>query len=410
MAAENRDVVVIGAGHAGLAVSHELSVAGVDHVILERAAAVASAWAGRWDSFTLVLPNHTIQLPGRLYGGDDPHGFLARDDVVALLREYADSFAAPVRTGVEVTSLRPRPDTRLELRTAAGDSMVARAVVVATGAYQRLRRPAWVADVPDAVRVLEVGEYRNPGALPEGTILVVGSGQSGCQVAEDLVLAGRSVVLACGRSTWSPRRVGGQDFVDWLILVGFMDTKSDQLPDPRMRLFGGGQMTGRDGGHDLTTRTLRAAGVRLGGHLTGVEHGGARFAGDLRESVAWGDQRYAMLCGLIERRCGELGVTPPALPGPEPFVADELESLDLGEVGAIVLTTGFRPAYASWIEPADAFDEMGLPLQTDGASSVVPGLFFSGTPFLRSQSSALLRGAPDDAPVVAAGVLRHLAS
>ncbi|QGF22649.1 hypothetical protein [Raineyella fluvialis] len=187
-----------------------------------------------------------------------------------------------------------------------------------------------------------------------------------------------------------------------------MDTRPDQLPDPRMRLAGGGQMTGRDGGHDLTTRTLQAAGAGLGGHLVDVQDGMARFAGDLVDCVESGDQRYAMMCQLIQRGCQARGITPPTLPSPGPFTADGLQELDLGEVGAIVLTTGYRPAYATWIGPAEAFDEMGLPLQTDGASSVVAGLFFSGSLFMRTQSSSLLRGAADDAPLVANGVLRHL--
>ncbi|QGF22648.1 flavin-containing monooxygenase [Raineyella fluvialis] len=204
MASESLDVVVVGAGHAGLAVSHELAAAGVDHVVLERTDSVASSWAGRWDSFTLVLPNHLVRLPGRAYDGPDPHGFLARDDVVTFLQDYATSFSAPVRTGVEVASLRPRPDGRFELRTTDGDELVSRAVVVATGAFQRLRRPAWVSAIPEGIQVVEAGEYRNPRTLSEGTVLVVGSGQSGCQIAEDLLIAGRRVVLACGKAPWAP--------------------------------------------------------------------------------------------------------------------------------------------------------------------------------------------------------------
>jgi putative flavoprotein involved in K+ transport len=188
------DVVVVGAGQAGLAVSHELTRADVAHVVLERDT-VAASWRGRWDSFCLVTPNDSILLPGGAYDGADPHGYLPRDDVVAHLERYAAGFGAPVRTGVQVRSLRRGGDGTLTLGTDDG-AISARAVVVATGAYPRAHRPDWVSSVPERLPVLDAADYRNPSTLPPGGVVVVGSGQTGCQLAEELHLAGRHVVRA----------------------------------------------------------------------------------------------------------------------------------------------------------------------------------------------------------------------
>src|SRR5262245_35625161 len=185
------DVVVIGGGQAGLATSFELTRSGVEHVVLERGR-VGETWRGRWDSFCLVTPNWSVQLPGGVYDGDDPDGFMPRDEIVAYLERYAAGFDAPVRQGVEVTGLEAAGDGGFVLRTSAGE-LRAGAVVVATGAYQRPHRPTAAATLPEDVPQLDVDDYRNDGALPEGKMLVVGSGQSGCQVAEELAEADRDV-------------------------------------------------------------------------------------------------------------------------------------------------------------------------------------------------------------------------
>ena len=285
------DVVVVGAGQAGLSVSHELAEAGVEHVVLERDG-VGASWADRWDSFCLVTPNHTIRLPGGGYAGGDPHGFLAGAEVNSYLQGYAAAFDAPVRTGVDVQSLRQPAGGRLELGTGE-DTITARAVVVATGAYQRALRPAPLAALPPWLTVLDAEDYRNPGALPDGAALVVGSGQSGCQIAEELCLAGRHVVLACGRAPWVPRRLDGRDIIDWLLETPFLDTSVADLPDPKARLAANFQSTGVAGGHDLSYRTLSGLGVDLVGRLIGVDDATAAIADDLAESVAFGDARYA---------------------------------------------------------------------------------------------------------------------
>ena len=227
--AERVGTVVVGGGQAGLAVSHELTEAGVEHVVLERRR-VGETWRGRWDSFCLVTPNWSVQLPDGDYDGNDPDGFMPRDDLVEHLERYAAGFGAPVREGVEVTSLRARPDGELELETSAGD-IVAETVVLGTGAYQRPHRPHGAASLPPDLLKIGVEGYRNPGELPDGRVLVVGSGQSGCQIAEELHEAGREVFLACGRAGWGPRRLGDRDLFWWLHAAGDLDDPLDALPD-----------------------------------------------------------------------------------------------------------------------------------------------------------------------------------
>src|SRR5215208_6840791 len=178
------ETVVVGGGQAGLSVSHELTQAGVDHVVLERDR-VGQTWRGRWDSFCLVTPNWSVQLPRYHYDGDDRDGFMPRDDIVGYLERYAASSRAPVREGVEATSLRRLPDGGFLLGTSAGD-IEARTVVLSTGAYQRSHRPAAAGGLPPELLQIDVRDYRNPGELPAGRVLVVGSGQSGCQIAEEL--------------------------------------------------------------------------------------------------------------------------------------------------------------------------------------------------------------------------------
>ena len=387
-------VAVVGAGQAGLAVSHELRERDVEHVVLERGR-VGQSWRDRWESFCLVTPNWSVQLPGGVYDGPDPDGFMPRDEIVRHLERYAAD--APVREGVDVERVEPADDG-LRVRTSAGE-LRADAVVVGSGTYRRPHLPAAAASLPAGIPVLTVEDYRSPDELAEGAVLVVGSGQSGCQIADELHRAGREVVLACGRAPWLPRRPGGRDLVWWVHESGFLDAAVDTLPGPEARLSANVLATGRDGGHDLHFRVLRERGVTLAGRFLGASDGRAQFADDLGASVAWGDEAYRQLAGLFERLARERGIDPP-LDEPDPFDASAPQSLALDRVGAVVFTSGFRPDYASWLPPA-AFDELGFPLHEDGESTAVPGLFFVGTHFLRKRKSSLLLGVGEDAAIVA---------
>ncbi len=393
------EVVVVGGGQAGLAVSRELTQESVDHVVLERGR-VGQSWAGRWDSFCLVTPNWFVQLPGHPYDGGDPDGFMPRDEIVAYLERYAARIAAPVREGIEVTSLRPGPDGGFLLETSAGE-IVAHTVVLSAGAYRRPHRPAGAATLPADLLQIDVADYRNPAELPAGPVLVVGSGQSGCQISEELHHAGREVFLACGRAPWFPRRLGDRDLAWWGLETGFLDAPVSSLPSPAARLAANVQASGAGGGHDLHYRTLRKMGVTLLGHFVGADGRRARFAPDLGESVAWGDERNAQLTDLVRKLVAERGMPMPEIPEPEPFNADAPEELNLSGFGAVVFAGGFRPDYDSWVRFPGAFDELGFPVHEEGASTVAPGLYFVGVHFLRKRKSSLLNGVGEDAAIVA---------
>lgn len=396
-------VVIVGGGQAGLALSYELTKVGLDHVVLERAR-IGNTWRGRWDAFCLVTPNWTMDLPGFPYDGDNPQGFAPRDEIVAYLERYAASFQAPVQTGIEVQSLDAEADGGFVLLTSAGE-MRARQVVLATGAYQRPHRPALASAFPSRLLVIDAEDYTCPAALPPGEVLVVGSGQTGCQLAEDLRLAGREVSLACGKAPWGPRRLAGLDLVDWLARTSWFDFPLSLLPTPLARMAANIQFTGRDGGHDLNYRVLQAMGVHLLGHLDAIEGANARFALDLAESVAFGDQRYADICRLLREQLPRAGFAVPDLPVPPPFVADAPMEVDLAGFGTVIFTSGFRPDYARWVH-LPAFDQWGFPFAADGASTVVPGLHFVGVHFLRTRKSSLLFGVGEDAGFVAGNLVR----
>ena len=395
---EHVDVIIVGAGQAGLAVSHELRAAGVEHVVLERGR-VGETWRHRWDTFCLVTPNWTVRLPGRPYNGPDPHGFMSRDEIVASLEDYAGAFAAPVREGVTALRVESSPDGGFIVHTTTGD-WSSHALVLATGAYQRPHRPGAAGTLPAGLPQMDVDVYRNEGALPPGKVLVVGSGQSGAQISEELHEAGRQVVLACGKAAWVPRRLGGRDIVWWLAQSGFFDQTVGTLPTPAARLAANPMATGHGGGHDLHLRTLQAMGVTLTGHFLGAEGDRAHFAPDLQESAAWGDQRFHELMDLIKRSAAEHGLELPPIVEPEIFTAHGPEWLDLSGFGIVIFAGGFRPDYRSWLPWPDAFDELGFPLQQDGVSTIVPGLFFVGVHFLRTRKSSLLLGVGEDATIV----------
>lgn len=394
---EETGALVIGASQAGLAVSHELKRVGVDHVVLERAK-IGNGWHQRWDSFCLVTPNWSVQLPGYPYDGDDPDGFMPRDEIVAYLERYACSFGAPVRENVNVTAVQKSGD-RFLVDTSGGQYR-ARSLVLATGAFQKPYRPSGSEDLPGHLHLIGLDGYTHPGELPQGDVLIVGSGQSGCQIAEELLESGNRVVLACGRAPWCPRRIGEHDLVWWAIESGFFDAKADELPK-EARLFANVLVSGHQGGHDLHLRTLQALGVTLVGRFLAADKQAAYFAGDLAESVAWGDERYDQLKAVILDCAEDKGLNIPNMADPEPFLADAARKVDLSTFGTVLFTGGFRPDFRSWLPWPDAFDEQGFPHQGDGSSTVVNNLHFVGLHFLRKRKSALLCGVGEDAAIVA---------
>jgi putative flavoprotein involved in K+ transport len=396
---ESHEVVVIGGGQAGLAVSHELAGLGVEHVVLERER-IGQAWRDRWDSFCLVTPNWTVQLPGHKYDGSDPDGYMLRDEVVDYLEKYAKTLDVPVREGVAVDLVESAPTGGFIIRTSSGD-MQSNSVVVCTGAYQRPYRPAAAATFPADLPQIGIEGYKNPQELPAGTVLIIGSGQSGCQIAEELQRAGRKVVLSCGKAPWTPRRIDDRDIIWWLVKGNFFEADVASLPSPAALLLGNNLGTGQGGGHDLHLRTLQALGVTLTGHFLGVENHRVRFAPDLAQTVAWGDERYAQVTNLVRKVSVEQGLPMPEFLPPDLFDATAPEELDISDFGIVIFAGGFRPDYGSLLSWPESLDDLGFPIQRDGASPVIDGLYFAGVHFLRTRKSSLLLGVGEDAAIIA---------
>lgn len=395
---ESVEVAIVGAGQAGLATSWFLTQSGVEHIVLE-AGTVAETWRNRrWDSFCLVTPNWTVQLPGAKYERADPDGFMPLGELVDYFQAWADSFGAPVRDRSPVSCLEA--DSGGFAVTIPSGKLKARKVVVATGAYQRPHRPPGAEMLSGAVPQLFAEEYRNPEALRPGAVLVVGSGQTGCQLAEELHLAGRKVFLACGRCVWVPRRLHGRDILWWMIESGFMDRTPDKLPSPLARLLGNPQATGHDGGRDLNFRVLHEMGVELVGRYLGADGSTIRFADDVGASVDFGDARLADVLKFVEADCATKGVKAPQFDMPVPFRITTRTELDLAKdgIGALIWTSGYRPDYG-WVK-FPVFDDMGFPIQTDG-STRIPDLYFMGVHWQRKNKSAVLYGVGEDAEIVA---------
>ena len=400
---EKLDVAIIGAGQAGLATSWYLTQAGIDHAVLD-SGRVGETWrTRRWDSFCLVTPNWTVKLPGAPYAGRDPDGFMRGSELVDHFERWARGFGSPVREGCAVTALDAGA-SGFELETTRG-RLQARTVVVASGGYQRAFIPPGTRDFPVGVTQLLAEEYRNPAALPPGGVLIVGSGQTGCQLAEELHEDGRKVILACGRCLWAPRRMGGHDLVWWILESGFWDRTLADLPSPAARLLGNPQASGHGGGHDLHYRTLQAMGVELVDRYRGAGEGKAYFGADLAGTVRAGDGLSLIFKGWVDRLCEKRGLAFP-WEMPAPMQIDSRTEIDLAQegIGTVIWTAGFRPDYG-WVH-LPVFDEMGFPLQVDGRSEV-KGLYFMGVHFQRKARSAVLYGVGEDAEIVARHIVEN---
>lgn len=398
--------IIIGAGPAGLALSYHLSQRGIAHTLLE-AGQVGESWRRRrWDSLRLVAPNWHLQLPGMPYAGDDPAGFLHRDQVVAYIEAYARHIAAPVRAGVRVTAVEPlAAGPGLLVRSDAG-AFAADQVVVATGAYSAPRIPSCAARLAPAIAQLHAMDYRRPAQLPPGAVLVVGSGESGCQIAEELRHAGRAVWLAVGRGSWLPRRYRGRDAVAWITDLGGFTQTVDSLPggDPR-QAPPGPQLTGQGGGRDLNLHTLARDGVRLVGRLEEAMSTRLRFAPDLRERIAEADQAAADFCRAVDEHIQGQGLSAPAEARTQydqayALAAQAPTELDLARAGvtSIVWATGYRPRF-DWVR-LPVFAPDGYPIHRRGLTAH-PGLCFLGLEWQHSAQSHVFQGLGADAAYLA---------
>lgn len=396
------DAVVIGAGQAGLAMSHCLAARGIAHVVLERGR-VAERWRSeRWDSLRMLTPNWMSRLPGHAYAGEDPEGFMTMPEVIGFLEAYAA--AAPVVMGADVLALRPSAEG-YRIATTAGD-FAARAVIIATGQCGRPLIPAMAAALPKALHQVTPSSYRSPGMLPPGGVLVVGASASGVQIAEELHRSGRPVTLAVGRHTRLPRRWRGRDILDWMERAGVLTERAEAVRDlAAARAQPSLQLVGR--GSSLDLGTLRAMGVRVVGRVEGIAEGRVALRDDLAQTIAAAERTLERLLARLAPVADAEGAPDEAPPAPLAPFAPAPALLDLVAEGirTVVWATGFRRDYA-WLQ-VPVLDEVGE-IRHRGGVTPAPGLLVLGLRFLRRRNSNFLDGVGADAEALAAEVLAHL--
>ncbi len=407
MTQQTVDTAIIGGGQAGLSTSYWLAQHGHAHVVLEKAGEPGSAWRQRWDSFTLVTPNWSIRLPGSDYGHAEPDGFMGREQIVAMFADYAGHHRLPVRYNTEVRAVQLATGSRRYTVTLDdGETIEADNVVLATGSFQRPRLPSFAAALPAEISQMHTSQYRHQAQLPPGAVLVVGSGQSGAQIAEELYQAGRTVYLSVSRAGRAPRRYRGRDTWEWLSRCGFLDRTVDKLPAPSARFAANPHISGRDGGHTLNLHQFARDGVHLLGHVDAVENGAIRLKEDLHESLAAADQFEARLLALIDDYIQRSGLNAPVDPVPQArdgFATEIVEGLDLvaSGISSVIWATGYH--YDFGLVKLPVLDVQGYPVQARGVTAR-PGLYFVGLNWLHSQKSGLLQGVGDDAAYIAAKI------
>jgi putative flavoprotein involved in K+ transport len=402
--------VVVGAGHAGLAMSRCLAERSIDHVVLERGE-VANSWkTERWDSLTLLTPNWQSRLPGGYrYAGADPHGYRTMPETVEYLERYARAISAPVRTHTAVTSVR-RTDEGYALATSQGEWR-ARVVVLASGACNIAAVPALADAVPAGVRKLTPSQYRNPGELEAGGVLVVGASASGVQIADEIQRSGRRVTLSIGEHIRMPRMYRGRDIEWWMDAAGILDQRYEEIEDlNRARNVPSLQLAGYPDHRTLDLNSLANLGVRLVGRLSALRDGKALLSGGLANQAALSDLKMNRLLDTLDAWAAANGVAHEVEP-PQRFEPTRIEAsapltLDLNrEFRTIIWATGYRPDY-SWLN-VPVFDRKGR-VRHDGGVVDSPGMYLMGLQFMRRRKSALIDGAGDDARELAAHIARHL--
>jgi putative flavoprotein involved in K+ transport len=401
--ASHYSVVVIGGGQAGLAASYCLKQRQIDHIVFEQHQ-IGHAWRNqRWDSFCLVTPNWQCQLPGFSYPGDQPHGFMPKQAIVEYIESYARSFQPPIREGVRVLRLQKNPISDVfELTTAIGE-FTADQVVIATGAYHQPKIPAIAQRLPETILQIHSSEYKNSDALPEGAVLVVGTGQSGCQIAEDLHLAGRSVHLSVGSAPRSPRRYRGKDVVEWLDQMGYYDMTIDEHPQKTaVRAKTNHYVTGRDGGREIDLRHLAREGMQLHGRLENIHPDRLEFQANLAAHLDGADAVAASIKQSIDAYIAKQAINAPTEPPYQPvWQPDPHQPLSLDYDTAKIRTVIWAIGYAMdfrWVQ-IPIFDGQGYPGHDRGVTAV-PGLYFVGLPWLHTWGSGRFSGIARDVQYV----------
>jgi putative flavoprotein involved in K+ transport len=398
--------IIVGGGQAGLSMSYCLKAQGVEHLVLEKNR-VGHEWRSRrWDSFCLVTPNWQCQLPGYPYSGNDPYGFMAKNEIVEYLEGYAASFQPPVIEGVTVERISQLADGLFLVETSI-DIYTCDRVVIAVSGYHRPKIPAISTNLPSDILQLHSSSYKNPESFPAGSVLVVGTGQSGCQIAEDLHLAGTPVHLCVGGAPRSPRRYRGKDAVEWLDLMGYYNLSIDDHPQKETaRANANHYLTGRDGGREIDLRRFALEGMQLHGRLKSIANSQLEFQPDLRQNLDRADEVSENIKQGIDRYIAANDLDAPTEPPYEPLWQPEIAELNLDVVAAgiktVIWSTGFQTDF-SWVD-LPLFEKSGYPRHDRGVTSVA-GCYFLGLPWLYTWGSGRFSGVSRDAEYLAEKIL-----
>ncbi|RAX37739.1 MSMEG_0569 family flavin-dependent oxidoreductase [Rhizobium tropici] len=402
---QHYSAVVVGGGQAGLSASHYLKKHGIDHVVFEKKT-ITHKWKDeRWDAFCLVTPNWQCQLPDHPYDGDDPHGFMVKDEIIAYVERFIKKVDAPVVENTTVRLVERMPHGAFSVETSAG-TVTADSVVLATSLYARPAIPRAAERLPDEILQLHTVDYRNPQQLPEGAVIVVGSGQSGCQIAEDLHLAGRKVHMVTGNAPRCARFYRGRDVVDWLSDVGQYEITVEHDGMTKKKHDTNHYLTGRDGGRDLDLRKFALEGMKLYGRMEGVSGGKMLFAPNLKANLDNADRVYNGINALIDKHIAAHNIDAPPASVYSPLwePASEPAELDLAAEGisSVIWATGFTPDWSYVGLPI--FDGTGYPVQRRGVTGI-DGVYVLGLPWLWTWGSGRFLAVGKDAE----HVVGHLA-
>ncbi|WP_423414229.1 MSMEG_0569 family flavin-dependent oxidoreductase [Hyphomicrobium sp. B1] len=402
-------VVVIGGGQAGLSVSYYLTRKRIAHIVFERHRKFHSWRVNRWDTFCLVTPNWQCRLPSYPYAGDDPNGFMLKDEITDYLDGFASSFNPPLREGVAVTRIAPREQGGYAIETSIG-SWICDQVVIATGGYDNPIVPPYAKDLDPAITQIHSVDYRRPSQIPEGATLVVGTGQSGVQIMEDLVRDGRKVHMAVGPAPRSPRKYRGRDATDWLYDMGHYAITIAEHPDPMKALTQTNHyMSGRDGGKEIDLRRFVVdSGVSLYGSVSGMNGAKISFDPDLEKNLDDADKSYVGIREQIDAYIEKNGIEVPAEPAFQKLWRPETETTEIDAtalgITSVIWSIGFRPDY-SWID-VDVFGARGKPVFDRGVCDV-PGFYFIGLGWLNTWGSGRFLAIDEDSRYLADKIEKH---
>lgn len=403
------DVAIIGAGQAGLSVSYYLQKMGILNQIIFEKNEIAHSWKNeRWDNFSLVTPNFQCRLPDHDYAGSDPSGFMLKQEIVEYVLKFAEKIKCPIFEGVEVISVEKESDAFIIKAT--NGRWNCKNVIVATSSFHTPVFPKNVESIPKSILQIQANKYKNSSQMRDGATIIVGSGQSGCQIAEDLMLEGHQVHLFLGNAPRSPRKYRGKDAVAWLEEMGYYKITFAEHPNQKKALTGTNHyLSGRDGGKEIDLRKFAQQGVRLYGYLEKVNQDGFVAKADLKEKLDNADKSYLGIRKRIDDYIKEKGIDVPLESDYEPCWNPASEKTELNfldnEIANIIWCIGYKPNF-DYIH-ANIFDNRGFPVHERGITRI-SGLFFIGLPWQNTWGSSRFSGIAEDSKFIADNVVESL--